>query len=597
MMRRAAGEINRFPGSLLDSSRSVRSRDYGTFGAKLTLTSNLDHPLSEMTIKLNCKLTGQTFEVTEDEQNFYAEMGVGLPTLCPQERLRRRLHFRNFRSLYHRTCAATGNRIISMYSEKCPFPVFHQDYWWSDNWDPKSYGRPYDPNRSFFDQYKELSDAVPHYAVMNLNSEACEYSNMVNASRRCYLVFGCVRNEDCLYGHIVWDSSDCVDTLYAYLCQWCSNSIDIVRCYNVHYSQECTDCRESYFLYDCAGCENCFGSFNLRNAKYCVFNERLTKTEYERRMQDLLPLSAEKVAELEARFHAERTRSAITPELFCTSAENVTGNHIYESANVFDSFDVKRSEDSRHCFTVHQVSNCLDLSFNGSSARFSFDSLTLVNCERVMFSQVMNTVSDSCYSEFCSSSRDLFGCIAVKNSQYCILNRQYSADEYAALRAQIVEEMKARGEWGEFFPAWLSPFAYNEAIVNEYLPLEREEALERGYRWREEREFAAPAGVVGKVPSMVAEAGDEVVEETFYCEATNKPFRIIRAELEFHRRMGTPLPRWCPDVRHLGRMGRRARRRLVGRGCGRCGRTLATAHDQGYAGDVVCAGCYRGLLY
>jgi len=37
--------------------------------------------------------------------------------------------------------------------------------------------------------------------------------------------------------------------------------------------------------------------------------------------------------------------------------------------------------------------------------------------------------------------------------------------------------MMKTGEWGEFFPASLSPFGYNETVAQEYFPLSREEVL------------------------------------------------------------------------------------------------------------------------
>ena len=45
-----------------------------------------------------------------------AELLVGLPTLCPLERMRRRLSFRNERVLYFRKCDITEEKIISILS-------------------------------------------------------------------------------------------------------------------------------------------------------------------------------------------------------------------------------------------------------------------------------------------------------------------------------------------------------------------------------------------------------------------------------------------------------------------------------------------------
>lgn len=234
----------------------------------------------------HCAITNTPFNISEPEIKFYQDRGINLgldtlplPTLCPEERQRRRTSFRNFHHLHQRKCDITGKPLISMYSANVPFPVYDREFWISDQWDPYSFGREFDFSRTFFEQYKEFSDSVPRYHIGNHNSENCGYCNMTNGSKNCYLVFGCVFDEDCLYGHIVWDAESCVDGLYLFRCKWCSNSIDIVDCYDVHGCQECLNCSESYFLFDCHGCSNCFGCWGLRQKQYCFKNEQLTKEQ------------------------------------------------------------------------------------------------------------------------------------------------------------------------------------------------------------------------------------------------------------------------------------------------------------------------------
>lgn len=78
------------------------------------------------------------------------------PIFCPDCRTQRRLAWHNERKLYKRKCDVTGKDIISIYSPDKPYIVYHQDYWWSDSWDPMDYGKEFDFNKSFFDQYSEL---------------------------------------------------------------------------------------------------------------------------------------------------------------------------------------------------------------------------------------------------------------------------------------------------------------------------------------------------------------------------------------------------------------------------------------------------------
>ena len=51
--------------------------------------------------------------------------------------------------------------------------------------------------------------------------------------------------------------------------------------------------------------------------------------------------------------------------------------------------------------------------------------------------------------------------------------------------ADIIAHMKETGEWGEFFPATLSPHGYNETVAQDYFPLSKQDVEKRGWYWRE----------------------------------------------------------------------------------------------------------------
>ena len=81
------------------------------------------------------------------------------------------------------------------------------------------------------------------------------------------------------------------------------------------------------------------------------------------------------------------------------------------------------------------------------------------------------------YSMYCAQNvSHLFGCVGLRNKQYCVLNKQYTKDEYEKLVAKIIEQMQQRGEWGQFFHPALSPFGYNETVAQEYYPSTFEQA-------------------------------------------------------------------------------------------------------------------------
>ena len=63
-----------------------------------------------------CKVSGQSFAIFKSDLEFYDKISpvfngkkylIPTPRLCPEERQRRRLMFRNERKLYRRNCDAT----------------------------------------------------------------------------------------------------------------------------------------------------------------------------------------------------------------------------------------------------------------------------------------------------------------------------------------------------------------------------------------------------------------------------------------------------------------------------------------------------------
>ena len=92
------------------------------------------------------------------------------------------------------------------------------------------------------------------------------------------------------------------------------------------------------------------------------------------------------------------------------------------------------------------------------------------------------------YSIMVSSSQNCFGCVNLRNGEYSILNKRYSKEEYEELVPKIIQHMNdmpyvdSKGrvyKYGEFFPAEISPFGYNETVAMDYYLLNREEAKEK----------------------------------------------------------------------------------------------------------------------
>lgn len=203
------------------------------------------------------------------------------PTLSPEERKRRRLSWRNERKLYHRKCDKTGNSLISIYSPDKPYTVYDQKVWWGDDWNPNEYGRAFDFKRPFFEQFGELHRRVPQINVITSQNENCEFTNLTANCRNCYLIYESSNNEFCEYGCWFQKSEHCIDCSYIHECRYCYVVSDSYNCHSLFWSQNCENCQESSYLSNCMSCTKCFGSVNLINKSYHIFNQKVEPDEYE----------------------------------------------------------------------------------------------------------------------------------------------------------------------------------------------------------------------------------------------------------------------------------------------------------------------------
>jgi hypothetical protein len=197
------------------------------------------------------------------------------------------------------------------------------------------------------------------------------------------------------------------------------------------------------------------------------------------------------------------------------------------------------------------------------------------------------------------TSKEMFGCIGLRKKEYCILNKQYSKEEYEILRAKIIEQMTAMPykdkngvsySYGEFFPSELSPFAYNETTANEFFPMTKAEVERAGFNWfeREARAYV-PTILTENIPDESSEIPESITSEILECANSKKEnkncttaFRIITDEASFYQRFNLPLPDKCPNCRHEARMKLRTLPRFRTAVCAfeGCGKEILTAYDK-----------------
>lgn len=491
--------------------------------------------------------------------------------------------------------------MISLYNPEAPYPVYCQDCWWSDSWDPLAYGTTVDFSRPFFEQYRELQLVVPRLALFNIHSENSIYTNHSSNNKNCYMGVAFGDCEDCLYGHWVLHSRNVVDGLYLEHCEHCYECSYCQHCYQAYWCVHCAQVRDSLLCYECRNCEYCIGCVQLQHKRYQVLNESVSKAAFDSFRREILT-SREKFAEV---YQAYRRLKLTRPHraTLQINCENCMGDDLYNSRN------------SMHCFNCRELDDCrymYDLG-NNKSSMDCYEHGWLVQSELIYESHAgmagyrfigCNTCADSnhlMYSDLCfNNCAHLFGCIGLKKKEHCILNREYSEREYETLVAQLIERMTTDHEWGEFFPGKYSPFGYNESVASEYHPLTEKVAIEQGFSystWHPAEPHPSEILDAEQLPTDIANASDKLLQSAIRCRVSKKPYRITKQELAFYRTHQLPPPEKHPDVRHAERMRLRNPRTFSDRRCEKCGKEITSTFSLQANEIVYCDDCYRSEIY
>ncbi|MEK7546967.1 MAG: hypothetical protein AAB536_02195 [Patescibacteria group bacterium] len=374
----------------------------------------------------------------------------------------------------------------------------------------------------------------------------------------------------------------------------------------------------------------------MRNKNHHWLNEAVSKEEYERRKslfgsnpsfrKDCMQ-KYKKLLETVPRRYAYVLKSV-----------NSIGDNITQSKNCRNCFFVKNVENAKYVFAGRELKDFMDASYDDNS-QLDYEIMSGERDYHVVFATNCWYSRELMYSNFCTDSSNLFGCVGLRNKEYCILNKQYSKEEYESLVPKIIRHMGdmayisqgANGKepiaykFGEFFPLEFSPFAYNETVAQAYFPLTESEAAQRGYEWKSpvERNYEIDLKIKD-IPS-ITEADESILSKTIECAHGGKcadgcatAFKIIPMEFQFYKKMRISIPELCPNCRYLRRLKSRNPMKLWSRLC-QCAGTSSKnnlyknigAHQHGtehcpnefetsYAPDrldiVYCEACYNGEI-
>ena len=543
----------------------------------------------------NCK---NDFIIEPDDFSFYEKMGVDAPKLCPDCRAQLRLSFRNERVFYKRKCDKCKKDVVSMYSPNKPFTVWCYDCWFSDDWGGENFGLDYNPEKPFFEQFEQLSKLVPRVSLIYIRSPGSDYTNISADNKNCYFIIESSNNENSIHSYWIQECRDVVDTSFASKCELTYESDDCYNSYRLLYSKGCHDCTTSYFLTDCRGCTDCIGCVNLRNKSNYIFNESYSKEEYEK-IKNELKLNTHSGVDIFREKYKEFLSNKPRKFAEIIQAVNSTGSYMKNVKNCKSCFHCYDAEDNKYGVHIwRNAKDTMDCDTAGRNASRIYNSInTGINDSNLICCAIAWDCSFVEYSMNCFNLNNCFGCVGLRKKNYCILNKQYEKEEYEKVVNKIKNELREKGEYGQFFAKNLSCFGYNETPALEQFSLSKEDALTNGFGWEdtERGTYNKETKNIDKMPESFTEIDFDVTKEIFICESCSKNYKIIQNEFLFYKKLNIPLPRFCPDCRHYRRMKSRGPNKLWHRNCMHegCTNEFETPYAPERPEIVYCKKCYQ----
>jgi hypothetical protein len=431
------------------------------------------------------------------------------------------------------------------------------------------------------------------------------------------LSYSILGGENILYSEVIDYSKNSLDCYAVQKVENCSYNIDCERNYNTHYAVKSRNCIDSYFIFDCINCQDCCLSSNLRNQRYVFKNKKLTKEEYEREIKNLSLNTYSGVEKNKEIFDDIIKNKSIHRFAQIYNSDNTTGDYIGNSKDIFYSFDVQNSENLH--YIVRSASGAKDCWDDQGIAQgeLVYESVaSSFTTYKDYFTYICLGSKECEYSFMCKNCSNCFACFGLKNNQYCIFNKQCSKDEYFTLVDKIKKHMDempyidSKGriyKYGELFPYDMSPFGYNETNAHDNFLIKKEEALEKGYPWKEKEERNYNITINSfDLMDDIKDISDTVLNEIIACPNNGNQnyqctsaYKIVLEELNFCKQKNLPLPRYCPNCRHYQRLEYRNPIRLWHRKCMKegCSNEFETSYSPDRPEIVYCEKCYQQEVY
>ena len=339
-------------------------------------------------------------------------------------------------------------------------------------------------------------------------------------------------------------------------------------------------------------------SWNLRDKKYYILNQPYSKEEYNEKLKQYNLGSRKVIRELQEDFKKHIREEAIHRENFNIRSESSTGNFLTNCDKCENGFHWENSQNCYNMVRGGKAKNlidcvgCFDNELCGGSIGCAYGGYNLKYCSWC------TTCRDSEYLDLCLDCRDCFGCVGLKKKKFCILNKQYTEEDYKKLKTEIVDSMKKDGSYGRLFPYNMAYSGYNFTTAQIYFPDTKVNVGKFGALWEDVDDSAVSGINPENLPDDIKDVDDDITSQALVCPKTGYRFNIAKRELDLYRELDIPLPIYHPDYRTLQRFEQMKVMTTFKYNCAICQKEIQAHYpkDWGYK-KVVCISCYQKQIY
>lgn len=345
-------------------------------------------------------------------------------------------------------------------------------------------GKDYDFSKNFFENYKTLFLETDIFQLIDYGgNQNADYSDMALNSKNVYMCVAVINNcENILYGISVKDN--CTNVIN-WLAIWANSeniyqSTSILNSYKIFYSKFLNNCREIYFSSNLNGCNECIFCDSLENASYHIKNKSYSKEEY---LEEKKKILKEKEKFLDWFLNLPKGWKNI-------NSHDVVGSAVINSENVKNGYFSYNSKNGKNLILVWGIDgneNMFDVIFWWARTANNLYGIMWANGENIYNSMNITWCSQIYYSYFLNKCSHCLGCIGLQNKSYCILNKQYSKEEWEILAEKIFSQMENDNLLWKFFPWYINPFYFNDTLAFLLWNFSKEEVTKAWFMWRDEK--------------------------------------------------------------------------------------------------------------